>query len=324
MKCTRCGDELPSDTPICRQCGPPTFGSSPWASSSLPSLTLASASAAAAPPPVLPVAAPAVVSLPSSLPAVVAAPLAAVAVPAIATSPGLAAAAAAPAGPAAPVDPGRLTKQQKKERARQRLAERGLLKPEAKFGDAGQRTGADRKRESRQRQKEERAAAADDHSVPERFPLPRPVKLLAQVDVVMGLGCMLIAGGMMLDVPAAHAVRVAGGPLGIPLLLVLGLGFLVAAVSLMGLQPIGRSVQLALCAASPLLGGLNVLAAILIGLALLRPGVALLFSGRSPRSLNAEERQKVRDHEVALVLLRVAAVIQFLVLAYRCTPLLRM
>jgi hypothetical protein len=311
MKCMRCGDELPSDTPICRRCGPPTFGSSPWASS-LSSLPLSSASDPA-PLPVVPGVPPAALGLPSAPPLLVEAAAAAAPVPAAALPGPVVSKPAAPA----PAARAKLTKQQKKERARQRLAERGLLEPEAKFTDRG-RPDAGTARD------EKPSVPAAERWSPERFAVPPAVKFLSRVDRVMAAACLLTAGGMALGIPAAHAVTVAGGHHGIPVLVFLGLGFVAAASGLNGLHPYGRWAQLGLCGLSILLGGLTVLAAILIAIPLLRPGVALLMSGRPPRALSGEERKQVLDHEPALMVLWVAGVIQILSLLYRVTPLLLM
>lgn len=326
MKCTRCGDELPSDTPICRRCGPPSFGSSPWASSPF---SLASVDSPAPPPPVLTPPAPAAIAFPSP-------PVVAVAGPVVAVTGAVA--LPAPAGPQRQAkQQTKQTKQQKKERARQRLAERGLLTPEPRF--AADRTpeprfAADRAPapegplpnlpELLERFGQKRDVVPDESPAPAQFPVPPAIRTLAQIDLVMGVASLFVARAMARGVGEAHAVAVGGGAYGIIPQVLMGVAFLGAAAGLMLLQPWGRKAQLALCVLSvPVGAGLCLPAAALIAIYLLRSGVALLLSGRNPGELTPAERGRIRDDMPSGVwLIRGAATFQMVVLAWRLWPVL--
>jgi hypothetical protein len=311
MQCVRCGEELPNDTPVCRRCGPVSFGASPWASSPLGTFLSESS------PPPTPAAfveVPAPVPLPpTGLPA--------------AAEPPTAAPPAAPPKPAAstkPAAPPRQTKQQKRERARKKLAERGLLQPEPTFKDRGPTFSNAPEKPALppflQRLDKSRSVAPDDSPAPVQFTVPPAIRLLALIDLVMGLAYLVVAAALSRGVGAA--LPMSESVFGSFLPAAFGLGFLVAASGLILLQPFGRKAQFALCAASLPCGGLFFPVAVLIVFYVMRPGVALLLSGRPPAKMTPNERGLVREDTPGVTLIRVAAVIQAVVLTFRFWPLL--
>jgi hypothetical protein len=219
-----------------------------------------------------------------------------------------------------------LTKQQKRERARKSLAERGLLQPEPKFKDRGPSFTTTPETKALppflQRLDKGRSVAPDNSPAPPQFEVPPAIRLLALIDLVMGLAYLLVAFSLTRGVATAQPLPMGDSGFGSFLPAVFGLGFLVAAAGLILLQPFGRKAQFVLCAASLPCGGLFFPVAVLIVFYVMRPGVALLLSGRPPAKMTPQERGLVREDTPGATLIRVAAVIQALVLTFRFWPLL--
>jgi hypothetical protein len=215
---------------------------------------------------------------------------------------------ARPPRPAGPEQPGKLTKQQKKERARQRLAERGLLEDAPRVSASS--ATVDRTEAAR--------AAARAAGV---VGVPRAARALAKLDVLMGLAHFFVGLAIMAGVAGAAETTVAGSPTATPLLLVLGIAFLVAAVGIGQGLPYGRKVQAALCVAAFVVGGLSILPAVLVAIYLLLPSTALVYSGRSPRQMTGAERATMETEQGGPILVRVAAFIQTIILVFRLWPL---
>jgi hypothetical protein len=275
MLCNRCGHELPADTPVCSRCGPVTLGGgfapTVLSPSAPPPLAMPPPLGAPSPPWAAPPASPAPPATPDDpMPAA----------PEILSKPAIRAPAVQAPTPSA--------KQARKQRAREAMAARAA-------GDRG----------------EEVAARAED-DVPLssfEFVRPRAVSLLAGADLLLGIANLTVTWA------TATGRLPLGGGAGAPtsvekavIQAVLGLVMIAAAVGLLTLQPLGRYAQFLIAVVTVFSGVLTAIAGIAMVVYLARSGVRILFSGREPRTLTADERSKVQKETPSPLLLPAAAV----------------
>jgi hypothetical protein len=157
------------------------------------------------------------------------------------------------------------------------------------------------------------SAPAPAPPVPDRFDRPRAVTVLAVLDV---LGGLLYAGVAAVVVLMAFASGDVDNPL--PFALIVGgiasaftALYLAAAIGMWQLRSYGRSCQFVLGILWLLSIPIGTIVGAMAMYYLTRPGVALLFSGRSPASMSPEQRAAVdRDaHRSALVVAVVVVVV---------------
>jgi hypothetical protein len=158
---------------------------------------------------------------------------------------------------------------------------------------------------------------------PEQFTRPRALRLLAIVDVLVGLAAAataLITAAALPDVDDAARVLLLALVSGVSTLLAV-LCF-VAAIGIRRLTPFGRLAQIGASALWLLSFPLGTLAGGFVLHYLMQPGVRLLFSGRPPASMSLAERAiVVRDRRgpvlvpILYVVLGVAAIAAIGILA---------
>jgi hypothetical protein len=275
MICNRCGHELPSDTPVCRACGPVTLDPGRGALPPLPSVSFAI---------------PGLAPIPSSAPVVLPAPLATP--PPIPTAPPASRPASTPA------------RQSKAQRRRAALAARARGEPDGTDGAA-----------------EAVSPVADDEPSVASLPRPRPVTLVARLDLFVGaaelvLAWAILAGRLAYDTADSglpgHGVTFAASA-------VLRLA---AAGGLLLVSPLGWYAHLGVVASGILWGSWSDVAAIATAVYLLRPGVKLLLSGRDRATLEAQDCGRIREDVASPVLVPVTVVFLGLVATLRYVPLL--
>ncbi len=169
---------------------------------------------------------------------------------------------------------------------------------------------ADLKRTRKQRAREAMAARERGNEVPTAvqpedetplvaFERPSPLKQIAVMDFVVG--------GAEAVVAAATLTGHIGGATEDAVWMGLhALVLLVAAVGLWTLRPFGRYAQFAMAAAALVSGSIAMIAAIPIGIYVARPGMALLVSGREPRTLDARQRARIRQDTASPLLIPAA------------------
>jgi len=144
------------------------------------------------------------------------------------------------------------------------------------------------------------------------FERPFVVTFLAALNFLGGVLCLLAAAAVGFTVlgsdrPAPGLLVVFAGLYGL-----LGLAQIIAGVGLLGLKPYGRVAQIALAGVGLLAIPLGTVISILILVYFFKPGVKLLFSGRSPRDLSPAETAevaKVREASGLLVVIIVIVVV---------------
>ena len=268
MICNRCGNELPSDTPVCRSCGPVTLIPGSGALPPLPPISFSVPGLRPAP------AVPA--SLPPPLPA-----------PSVAASP-----------------MPRPQRQSKAQRRRAALAARGP-------GDAPLSARSD----------EGMATGASHEPSLEGLPRPRPLTLIARLDVFVGASELLLAWAFLMGRVAHESTR--SGPFGDGVFFA-ATGFLslVAGAGLFLVSPVGWYAHLALVAVGLFWGSWSDVVGLATAVYLLRPGVKLLLSGRDRASLEAPERARIRKDMESRVLVPVTVAFLGLIAALRLLPTL--
>jgi hypothetical protein len=266
MICNRCAKELPSDTPVCRSCGP---------------VTLSPGSGALPPLPVVSFLLPGLTTVP----------------PAPSTLPAPSIASVAPATPPRAASAPKPERQSKAQRRRAALA-----------GRAG-----------------EAPTARTDLSEPSLvgFPRPRPITMLARLDLFVGAveaiaAVVVLSGRVALE-------NAATGPIGLGTFLAAdGALSLVAATGLFLVSPMGWYSHLALVATRLLWGSWANVLAVPAAAYLLRPGVKLLLSGRDLASLEPPERARIRKDVESPALVPVTVAVLYIVAALRLVPVVWM
>ena len=265
MICNRCANELPSDTPVCRVCGPVTLDPGFAPPPPLPPISFAPASVTPLAPPVS--------GAPVSHRVE---PLATTVVP----------------------PPPRPERQSKAQRRRAALASRAASVPDTE------------------------PLAADTFDTPmAELARPRPVTLIARLDLAVGAAHLLVGWGMQAGRVPAQGVSVLGLNPGAAFF-VSGLAMLIAATGLFQRKPFGRYAQLAIVGAGLMWGSWANVIGIPIAVYLMRPGVQLLFSGRDASSLEPQECRRIRKDTPSPILVPIAVTLEGLVAAVRLLPLI--
>lgn len=159
---------------------------------------------------------------------------------------------------------------------------------------------------------------------PPDSPLPSPLKRPGLVTLLAVFH--FIGGGLLLLIAIAIGVAAAGESQPLPLAIVSGLFALFAVLhlfcgfGLMKLKPWGRLLQIGLSVVGLLGFPLGTLISILILVYMFRPGIALLFSGRSPETFTPAESQAVHaqasgESAVTVAVVVVAGLLVFIALA---------
>jgi hypothetical protein len=280
--CNRCGHELPSDTPVCRSCGPVTLNPGSGALPPLPPVSYV-------------VPALTVIGEPTPSPLRAAASELAPS-PVVARTPG-------PPTPSSPKPP----RQSKAQRRRAALAGR------TDTADAAPSVFA----------RPANATATGDLDEPslEGFSRPRPVTLLAKLDLAVGAAGLVAAAAILTGRVATESA--ASGPVGHGVFLAATSALsLVAAAGLFLAGPVGWYAHLALVASGVLWGSWADVAGVATAVYLLRPGVKLLLSGQDRSSFPPAQRARVRKDAPSPLLVPLAVAFLGIVAALRLLPVL--
>lgn len=151
--------------------------------------------------------------------------------------------------------------------------------------------------------------AVEDEMPLAAFSRPRPVTLIAGMDLLIGAARLVLAwaaftgrGGLA---SGSGSIEFDGARVAIS-----GLLLLVAAAGMWSLKPFGWYAQAANAALGFLSGFGSIVTAAMIFTYLVRPGVKVLFSGRDPATLSAQERARIRVHTPSPLLVPCAVALQ--------------
>jgi hypothetical protein len=266
MICNRCGNELPSDTPVCRSCGPVTLIPGSAALPPLPPISFSLSAPAPAPT--------ATASVPPPLPE-----------------------------PSRTPRPERPSKAQRRRAA---LAARNLTPTDESLSAPS-----------------DEAAAIDAGHEPslEGLPRPRPITLIARLDVFVGASELLLAWAFLMGRVAHESTRSGWFGAGV-FFAATGFLSLVAGAGLFLVTPVGWYAHLARVAVLVFWGSWSEVVGLATAVYLLRPGVKLLLSGRDRASLLAPERARIRKDIESPLLVPVTVAFLGLIAALRVLPTL--